>query len=453
MRRILERTGLAVTTVMLSILVILAQHQSTQTLPAFIQFGQLLAVGSGPMTERSERSFLPAFEQSAETMEVAPPAAMPEATIEHSPARILNVRMLAGKGVSRLIFDLDQPALVRCENSSAGALRFTFEQTTLSLSAREDIIQADDIVTGTYWAATSREKPVLFVKVAPSVQYQVSSLTNPDRIVVDFASPEAADFLSFGSSDLSRLSAPSRGLADSLALKVRRVVIDPGHGGSDNGAVGPTGLTEKEVTLDVAQRLKSTLETQYGIEVLLTRADDQFVPLEKRSEIANQNGADLFISLHVNATENGTHNELAESRGVEAYCLSLSGSPEAMRLAARENQLSDRRLGELSNLVKKIALAEVGGNSQLFATQLVDTLSAGISPIDPRTGQNRGSRSAPLLVLVGVKAPATLIELPFISNLQDEALLKNDSFRERLARSIAQGIASYANASASRRSH
>lgn len=455
MRRILERTALAATTVVLSLLVILGQRHSTRTIPAFIQMGQSLAAPGDLASEDHSAVASLVFDRASEDGNTVLPALateMPDAlTDADALPRILNVRKIAGRGISRLVFDLDKPSLASFESRTPEDLLITFERANLTETAREGHILPDDIMRRASWSGKSGEKPAFRVKLASEAQYQVSNLKEPYRVVVDFASPRLADFLATDAYEFDDAISAQKSLADSLALKVRRVVIDPGHGGSDRGAAGPSGLSEKEVTLDIARRLKDALELQYGVEALLTRTDDSSVSLEKRAEFANQNGADLFISLHVNASESSAAADSAESRGVEAYSLSLSGTPEALLLAARENRLANHRVGELSSLVQKIALAEVGGNSQFLAKQLLNSVSAGISSIDPRTGHNRGTRTAPLLVLVGVKAPATLIELPFISNAQDEALLRNGSFCERIARSIAQGIARYASFANARR--
>ena len=148
-------------------------------------------------------------------------------------------------------------------------------------------------------------------------------------------------------------AAGTRSLVRSLGLKLSRVVIDAGHGGKDTGSIGPGGFTEKELVLDVAQRLKELVETELGAEVVMTRGDDTFVPLESRTAIANQQEADLFISIHANSSR------IRAARGIETYFLNFTSSREALETASRENAASERSIHELQDLVKKIMLQDI----------------------------------------------------------------------------------------------
>ena len=156
-------------------------------------------------------------------------------------------------------------------------------------------------------------------------------------------------------------AAGTRSLVRSLGLKLSRVVIDAGHGGKDTGSIGPGGYTEKELVLDVAQRLKELVETELGAEVVMTRTDDTFVPLESRTAIANQQEADLFISIHANSSR------IRAARGIETYFLNFTSSREALETASRENAASERSIHELQDLVKKIMLRDKVDESRELA--------------------------------------------------------------------------------------
>jgi N-acetylmuramoyl-L-alanine amidase len=222
-------------------------------------------------------------------------------------------------------------------------------------------------------------------------------------------------------------------LVRSLGLKLSRVVIDAGHGGHDTGTVGQGGYTEKELVLDVAQRLKQLIETELGAEVVMTRADDNFVPLEMRTEIANQQQADLFISVHANSSR------VRSVRGVETYFLNFTSSREALETASRENAASERSIHELQDLVKKIMLRDKVDESRELAQHVERALAA-----RKGSGVGRGVKQAPFVVLIGANMPSVLAEICFISNPQDEKLAKNAENRQAIAESLFEGVKSYA---------
>ena len=226
-------------------------------------------------------------------------------------------------------------------------------------------------------------------------------------------------------------------LTRTLGLKIGRIVIDAGHGGHDTGTIGPTGLMEKDLCLDVALRLGKIIQQRLpGADVVYTRSDDTFVPLEERTNIANQAKADLFISIHANSSEDHA------ARGIETYYLNLKGSAEAMAVAARENASSQEGIHDLQDLVKKIAQTEKIDESREFAEDVQDSLSKRIQK-NARTVKNRGVRKAPFVVLIGADMPSVLTEISFLSNPADEQLLKKPENRQRVAEGLYQGVASY----------
>ena len=227
-----------------------------------------------------------------------------------------------------------------------------------------------------------------------------------------------------------------RSLIRALGLKIGKIVIDPGHGGHDTGTIGPNGLQEKDLVLEVGRRLGKLLETRLGAEVVYTRKDDTFIPLETRTAIANQQRADLFISIHANSSQD------EDARGVETYYLNFTSSPEALDVAARENAVSEKSIYELQDLVKKIALKEKIEESREFAGDVQESLHSGLAAKNPGI-RNRGVKKAPFIVLIGANMPSILAEISFVSNPGDERRLETSEYRQRIAESLYRGIAKY----------
>jgi N-acetylmuramoyl-L-alanine amidase len=226
-------------------------------------------------------------------------------------------------------------------------------------------------------------------------------------------------------------------LTRALGLKIGRIVIDPGHGGHDTGTIGPTGLMEKDLCLDIALRLGKIIHQKLpGAEVIYTRSDDTFVPLEERTRIANEAKADLFISIHANSSHD------RQARGIETYYLNLKGTPEAMEVAARENATSQEGVHDLQDLVKQIAQTEKIDESREFAEDVQDELAKHILRTK-RTARNRGVRKAPFVVLIGADMPSILTEVSFLSNPYDERMLKKPDHRQSVAEGIYEGVVSY----------
>jgi N-acetylmuramoyl-L-alanine amidase len=233
-------------------------------------------------------------------------------------------------------------------------------------------------------------------------------------------------------------AAGDRSLTRALGLKIGKIVIDAGHGGHDTGTIGPNGLLEKDVVLDVAKRLGRLLESRLGAEVIYTRQDDTFIPLETRTAIANRERADLFISIHANSSRD------ADARGVETYYLNFTSSPEALEVAARENAVSEKSIYELQDLVKKIALKEKIEESREFAGDVQESLYGGLA-LNNVGIRNRGIKKAPFIVLIGANMPSILAEISFVSNPTDERKLETSEHRQRIAESLYRGVSKYVN--------
>jgi N-acetylmuramoyl-L-alanine amidase len=221
-----------------------------------------------------------------------------------------------------------------------------------------------------------------------------------------------------------------------LGLKINRIVIDAGHGGHDSGTLGPGGLEEKDIVLDVALRLGRLLKQRLGADVIYTRSDDTFIPLETRTAIANQAQADLFISVHANSSSD------SGARGVEVYYLNFTSSADALEVAARENASSDESIHQLSDLVKKIALQDKINESHAFADDVDQSLYAGLDQGNPGL-KDRGVKKAPFVVLIGANMPSILAEISFLTNPDDAAELRDPQYRQRIAESLYRGVSRY----------
>ncbi|MCU0695836.1 MAG: N-acetylmuramoyl-L-alanine amidase [Myxococcaceae bacterium] len=237
----------------------------------------------------------------------------------------------------------------------------------------------------------------------------------------------------------SRLAALARhqqtdelSLAQQLGLKVRRVVIDAGHGGHDTGAIGPTGVREKDVALAVTQKLKAKLEA-LGLEVVLTRDDDTFIALDERTRIANREHGDLFISIHCNAAPSRA------LRGVETYTLNTSSNRYSVRLAARENATTERGINDLQYILADLATKANTGESQRLAERVQRSIVRGLSK-DYKGIRDLGTKEALFVVLLGAKMPSILVETSFLSNPEDEQRLASEAYQEALADQIAEAV-------------
>jgi len=242
--------------------------------------------------------------------------------------------------------------------------------------------------------------------------------------------------------DVGKAARPTSGgdtsLVRALGLKVGRVVIDPGHGGHDTGTSGAKGLEEKELVLDVSKRVGKLIEERMGAEVVYTRTDDTFVPLEGRTALANDRHADLFLSIHANSSP------LTRISGVEVYYLNFTDVKDALDVASRENASSQKSIFELRDIIQRITLHDKAEESREFAGRLQSSLYAFEAKSFPNT-RNRGVKKAPFVVLIGATMPSVLCEIGFLSNPREESLLKKADYRQKLAEALFRGVSRYAD--------
>jgi N-acetylmuramoyl-L-alanine amidase len=223
-------------------------------------------------------------------------------------------------------------------------------------------------------------------------------------------------------------------LSRQLGLGVARIVIDPGHGGHDPGAQGK-GLNEADVTLDVALRLETLLQAE-GLDVVLTRRTNVYIPLEERTAIANRENADLFLSIHANASRNSA------AQGVETYFLSFASSPEAEVVAARENSSSSGEMHNLPDIIKAIALNNKLDESKDFAGMVQEALVSRLRRSN-KSLRNLGVKKAPFVVLIGAVMPSVLAEISFLTNKHELQLLKTTAYKQRIAEALHASVMRY----------
>ena len=224
-------------------------------------------------------------------------------------------------------------------------------------------------------------------------------------------------------------------MARQLGLGVSRIVIDAGHGGHDPGVLGK-GLNEATLVLDVALRLEKLLLKEPGLEVVLTRRTDVYIPLEERTQLANRESADLFLSIHANASRNEA------AKGIETYFLSFASSPEAETVAARENSASAREMHQLPDIIKAIALNNKLDESRDLANMVQESLVTSLRKSNKEI-RSRGVKKAPFVVLIGAAMPSVLAEISFVSNKQELSLLKTNAYKQKIAESLFSAVMRY----------
>ena len=282
----------------------------------------------------------------------------------------------------------------------------------------------DTLVTKVSAEARNDNTVRLTLSLARAAKQRIMILENPYRVVVDVSGDEPTPAAAAKAPAVAETKAPQR--AKSV------VVIDPGHGGKDVGASGPGGAREKDVALAIARQTAEQLRAA-GLEVVLTRSDDTFVSLEERTAIANKAEADFFVSIHLNATKSGT------ARGVETYYLDTTSNRYALRLAARENRVSEDRVSDtelaLADVATKAAVREAKRLAQKVQKNVYESAHAADA-----AAKDHGVKSSLFYVLLGARMPAVLIEAGFISNQAEEKLLVSAGYQKRLARAITQAV-------------
>jgi N-acetylmuramoyl-L-alanine amidase len=266
--------------------------------------------------------------------------------------------------------------------------------------------------------------------------YRIFPMTDPARLIIDVrGSARKPDPLT-AKLDPDAIKSTLPTLAHQLALDVKRIVLDPGHGGKDKGGIGPNNVYEKDIVLSIAKRLKKKLEAKTGCEVTLTRTKDRFISLEERTAIANSKKADLFISIHTNAHEDRQYH------GIETYFLNLSNDQESARVAALENATTTKKVSDLEAILHDLLLnTKLNESSRLARGVQRHTVSA--VKTDYENVRDLGTKQAPFYVLLGAEMPSILIETAFITNEEEVTRLKDPAFQDKLAQGITAGVQTY----------
>ena len=346
------------------------------------------------------------------------------------------IRSSSNDNHARIVVDLDGPVKFFSDRlSDPDRLYFDLKDCTLSEKVTSSLPLHNGIIKSVRSSQFNRDTVRVVLDILDLKSFSVFTLEEPNRLVIDMYSHKP---------DIPpKKQKPD--IQEDKFIGIKRVVIDPGHGGKDPGAIGRSGLREKDVVLDIAKQLGEILQKEKGLEIVYTREKDIFVPLNERTEIANSNGADLFISIHVNASRR------RNARGVETYFLNWTNNKEASRVAARENSISYKKMqkvqGELQTILLDLARNNKSDQSMKLASSIQSTIVSNLKKNYSRVEDNR-VKWALFYVLIGAQMPAVLIETSFISNHEEEKRLSTAKYRGRIAEAIATGISDYIRKSA-----
>lgn len=383
-----------------------------------------------------------------------------------SPAELTAIRFWSNPGYTRVVLSLSGRAsfsrkLLKADpaTSTGPRLCIDLDDVVTSKAAAETQAVGDGLLRQIRAGRQDVNRVRVVLDLQSFKKYEIFPLDDPFRIVIDIAGDSLPDKAAIGHvrpSAVEKMPAtdrigelvanapaePSVTVVLPSAAKepgLRRIVVDAGHGGKDPGAIGPSGVYEKDITLAMAKLLGKRIEEELGCEVVYTRKDDTFLPLEERTAIANEAGADLFISLHANANNN------SDIRGVETYYLNFSKNEQAAAVAARENGTSLKQVGDLEQILFDLmAHSKINESSRLageIQKALVDDLSRNYTQI-----KDLGVRQGPFYVLLGATMPSVLVESAFISNKLEESRLTDRRFQEQAADAILRGVRNYATA-------
>jgi len=432
-------------------------HLNDKTL-AYKLYQQLaLQMPSGDMAGEAQKKLaqLPAPVMTKKTV-VIPPAQHEHQETGKSPL-LGKIRYWSGPEYTRIVLDLTAPVVATPHYLKGENPRLYFDllYTKLSAGLESQIPIRNGLVKQVRASQFDAQRTRVVLDLNRVAEYKLATLNNPSRLVIDIkgrpintgivttphareadvsyaADDSIAKILNSSSDRQVVLHVPEKKHDEGIHL----IVVDAGHGGKDPGAIGPHKVYEKTVTLGIAKVLAQELRKQLGVKVMLTRSDDRYLKLRERTEFANRVGADLFISLHANATSNG------KAYGMETYFLNLSKNNQAAEVAARENGTSLQEVGNLEAILFDLmANAKINESSRL-AAEVQQALVAGLKPHYSRI-KDLGVKQGPFHVLLGATMPSVLIESGFISNKREEKRLKSAKYQQRVAAAIVKGVKNY----------
>ncbi|MBI4854273.1 MAG: N-acetylmuramoyl-L-alanine amidase [Acidobacteria bacterium] len=381
------------------------------------------------------------------------PSLVDEGVLER---QITGIRSFTGLDYARIVIDLSAPVTYEKTLMSSSSLVLQVHEAKLlpKLLEQDLALDTEGLLKGLNFEEST--KGVRFnLKFDKIRDYAVFTINNPDRLMIDLKGKNSETLetaankiptsdlqtdnsLTSLNSFIHKQNEKKLSLMRALGLKVKKIVIDAGHGGHDVGALGPNGLQEKDLVLDVALRLRDIIKQQLPeIEVVMTRDKDTFISLEERTAIANAQSADLFLSIHANSGQS------LDASGVETYYLSINANKEELEVAARENSSTTRNARDLQSLLQRIVLEDKVLESRGFAQIIQGKLVTGLGKINQSAGVDRGVKKAPFIVLIGANMPSVLSEISFVSNPEQAKLLQTKEFRQQIANSLFSGVYNY----------
>jgi N-acetylmuramoyl-L-alanine amidase len=370
-------------------------------------------------------------------------------------AEVKNIRHWSNPRYTRVVIDLSRKTghnyhLLKKDPSikKPRRLYIDIQGATLAKDLAKSIPIGDGLLKAVRAGQYDKDTVRVVLDIESLEDYKVFPLTNPYRIVVDITGTVKDQTVAAREGPVTKAKEPvpsspapatKGGATPPGALKIKTIVIDPGHGGKDPGAIGKRGLKEKDITFKLSKMLKRELQRKLDSKIILTRTKDVYIPLDERTAIANMKEADLFISIHVNASVN------RKATGVETYYLDYAHDKEAMRVASRENFASAEEMGDVLQFILKDL--ERSGNrieSSGLATYVQESLSSTLRK-KYRGIKSNGVKGAPFYVLVNSNMPSVLVEVSFISNPRDEKRMRDEGYLKEIARGISEGILLYVN--------
>jgi len=362
-------------------------------------------------------------------------------------AEVYNLRHFTHPNFTRIVVDVGTlREYAPMESRDPGEIYVDIFQARLNPIVHEEAIPSDcDYINliRIFQKSPNTVRVTARVDFSRVRRYQVYHVFDPFRIVIDIYPQEKgqAPAASAGPAGAKKPQPPQPAksgysMARLLALGIKTVVIDPGHGGRDPGCLDASGLKEKDLTLDISLRLKELLKAKTELDVILTRETDIYVPLENRTVVASQKKADLFISIHINAFPD------KRRRGIESFYLNFSSDPSVNETAARENATTTKTISQMDKIIRKIVqnskIIESKEAAEQIQQNLVKYLSQQYSDI-----KNLGTRGGPFWTLIGCEMPSVLVEVSHLSNAKEAQRLKSEAYRQYAARGIYEGILAY----------
>ncbi len=410
-------------------------------LRAYVEYFKVVVdYPQGDMEPRAQKrvSELEAITGKRDKRDVMPRPPEVAAIASSSLARVADIRHWSAQDYTRVVIDVTDQVkysshLLRPDPDLKTPRRFYIDLQNSALDPKfMGAIPIGDGLLREVRAGQYKPRVVRVVLDIESIEnHKIFSLSDPFRIVIDVTGVSKIPVPTPGKGE-----APSLTIAQQLGLGVRKIVIDPGHGGKDPGAVGPRGVREKDVALAIARKLERKLKEELELEVILTRRSDTFLPLEERTALANTEKADLFVSIHTNAHKS------RRVYGISTYILNVATDEEAARVAAFENAVSTKRISDLEKILNDLML-----NSKINeSSRLADAVQRGLTRQLPKRYSNikdLGVKQAPFYVLIGAQMPSVMVETSFITNKREEKRLASSAYQDAVVDGIVGGIRSY----------